>query len=120
MLIAASQADVHAPARQLIEGGDLLGDHERVVEGNHDDGRAHAEPRGLGRDERGELRGPREIAVGREVMLGEPDIAEGERLGGLGDVDGPRIDLLGRARGGRLHQQERSELDGHAYLARVL
>ena len=41
--------------------------------------------RRLGRDVRGELQRPREIAVRREVVLGEPDVAEAERLGGLGD-----------------------------------
>src|SRR3989442_5647642 len=47
------------------------------------------------------------------MVLGEPDVAEAERLGGLGDLDAPRVDLLRGARRRRLHQQERSEIDRH-------
>src|SRR5919201_1389741 len=46
-------------------------------------------------------------------MLGEPDVAEAEALRGLRDLDAARIDLLGRARRRRLHQQERAEFHGH-------
>src|SRR6266478_1230118 len=111
VLVAPPEPDVDAPPGEEIEGRDLFGDHERVVEGNHDDGRAHAEPRRLRRDVRRHLRGPREIAVRREVVLREPDIAVAESFCGLRDVRRPRVHLLRRARGGRLHEQERSEVE---------
>src|SRR2546425_9213334 len=117
-LVAAAEPDVEAPAAEQVERRDLLGDHQRVVERHHDDGRAHSQPGGLRRDVRRELGGAREIAVGREVMLGEPDVAEPERLGRLGHLDPARIDLLRGARGRRLHEQERPEVHIRTLLRR--
>src|SRR5438270_290943 len=48
----------------------------------------------LRRDVGRELGRTGEIAVGREMVLGEPDVAEPERLGRLGDLDPARVDLL--------------------------
>src|SRR5262249_46204895 len=105
-LIAAPESDVEPAAGQEIQGGDLLGDHQGMVERHDDDGRPDADARGLRRDVRGKLRRPREIAVGREVMLGEPDVAEAEVFGRLGDLDSSRVDLLRGPRGRRLHQEK--------------
>jgi hypothetical protein len=104
VLVAAPEPDVEAPAGQEIQRRDLLGDHEGVVERHHDDGRAHAQVPGLRRDVRRELHRAREIAIGREVVLGEPDVAEPEGLGGLGHLDPARIDLLRGPSGRRLHE----------------
>src|SRR3989442_9023800 len=43
-------------------------------------------------------------------MLGQPDVAEPQRLGGLGHLDSARVDLLGGAGRRRLHEQERPEV----------
>src|SRR5205085_1995003 len=110
VLVAAAEADVHAPAREEIERRDLFGDDERMVEWDHDDGGADAQARGLGRDERGELRRTGQVAVRREVVLREPDVAKVERLRGLRHVDRARVDLLRRPCRWRLHQEERAEL----------
>ena len=112
VLVAAPEPDVDPAAGQQIQRGDLLGDDQRMVERDHDDGGAHPQPRRLGRDVRRELHGAREIAIRGEVMLGQPDVAEAERLGGLGDLDPAREDLLRGTRRGRLHEQEGPEVHG--------
>ena len=109
VLVAAAETDVDASAGQEIERRDLLGDDERMVQRNHDDRRADAQPRRLRRDVRRELHRAREIAVRREVMLGEPDVAKAKGLGLLRDVERARVDLRGRSRRRRLHEQEGSE-----------
>src|SRR2546426_169199 len=88
---------------------------QRRMKRHHDDRRAHPEPRRLRRDVGRELGRPREIAVGREVVLGEPYAAEAERLGRLSDLEPARVDLLRGARRRRLHQQERSEVHGRSF-----
>src|SRR6266568_2703859 len=45
-------------------------------------------------------------------MLGQPDVAEPQRLGGLGHLDSARVNLLGGAGRRRLHEQERPEVHG--------
>src|SRR6266850_648538 len=110
VLIAAPEADVDPAAGQQVERGDLLGDNQRMVQRHHDDRRPDPQRGRLGRDVGGELDGAREVAVGRKVVLGQPHVAEAERLGGLRHLDAAREDLLGRPRGGRLHQQEGPEV----------
>ena len=85
------------------------------MERHDDDGGADADPGGFRGNVRRELGRAREVAVRREMMLGEPDIAEAERLGGLGDLEPARVDLFRRTRGRRLHQQERSEVYHRLY-----
>src|SRR3989442_1867875 len=57
VLVAAAEADVEAPAAQQVERGNLLGDHQWMVERHDDDGRAHPQPGRLRRDVRRELGG---------------------------------------------------------------
>src|SRR5262245_12254571 len=116
-LIAAPEADIDTPAGQEIQRRNLLGDHQGMVERHHDDCGADPDPRGSRRDVSSELRRTREIPVGREVVLGEPDVAEAKRLRRLGDLEPARVDFLLGARRRRLHQQERSEIDGHSPLS---
>src|SRR5215510_9180938 len=75
-LIAAPEAHIDAPAGQEIQRRNLLGDHQGMVERHYDDRGADPDPRGSRRDVGGELRRTREIPVGREVVLGEPDVVE--------------------------------------------
>jgi len=99
VLVAAAEPDVDPAPGEEVERRDLLRGDERMVQ-RHDDHRgADAQPRGLGRDVRRELDRARQVAVRREVMLGQPDVPEAERLGRLRDVDAAREDLLGRSRG---------------------
>ena len=69
-LIAAAQAHVEASAAEQIDGGDLLGDDERMMQWYHDHGGADADPPRPVRQVQSVGQRPREQAVGREVMLG--------------------------------------------------
>ena len=74
--VAHADADLHAPAADIVEHREVLGEPERMVEGQQADvaGEAHA----LGaRRHRRRDRDPRwQVAVVDEVMLGEPDEVE--------------------------------------------
>jgi len=110
VLVTAPEADVEAPAGEHVESRDLLGDDEGMVQGNDDHGGADAQPRRLRRDVGRELERAREVAVGREVMLRQPHVAESEGLRRLRLLDAARVNLLRGARGGRLHQQKGSNV----------
>src|SRR5262249_47066666 len=102
VLVAAAEADVDAAAGQQIERRDSLREAGRVGRGDTDARRADAQPRRLRRDVGRELHRAREVAVRREVMLGEPDVAKAVSFGGLRDVEGARVDLRGRSHRRRL------------------
>src|SRR5262245_25538771 len=110
LLVAAPEADVEAAAAHHVERRDLFRDHQWMVQGHHDDDRDYTEPRRLPGDIGRELDGAGQVAVGGEVVLGQPAAPEAERLGGLRQLDAARVDLLRGAGGGRLQQQERSEV----------
>ena len=88
-LVAAREAGVGAPARHVVEHGDVLGDADRVLGGQHDAELADPDALGLHPDEEVEQHGiGRQLeALDVEVVLGEADrvVAEGvgePRLGG--------------------------------------
>ena len=99
ILIPAAEADIEPPAAEQIERGDFFGDHQRVMQRHHDHRSTHAQRFGFRRDVRGELRGARQIAVGRKVMLAQPHVAKAERFGGLRLLDTARVNFLRRTRG---------------------
>ena len=111
-LIAPAQAHVEAPAGEQVDGGDLLGDDQRVMQRDDDHRGADADAARLVRQVQGIGHGPRQIAVAREVVLGQPHIVEAQILGGLGDLHAALVDDLGRLGRGRLQEEERAEFHG--------
>ena len=85
-LVAAREARAGAPARHVIEHGDVLGDAERIVGGQHDAELADADALGL----HGEVEIEQHRVVGEleafdvEVMLGEADRVVAELVGRAG------------------------------------
>jgi hypothetical protein len=73
--------EVEPAAREVVERGRLGGQAQRVMEGKDVDVVAKAHPRGP-LERRGDHQvGARQQRVVREVVLGEPALAEPERLG---------------------------------------
>jgi hypothetical protein len=85
---AATDAEVEAPAAQVIDGGHLLGDAQRVGQRQHGHGGSDADAARAGGHETGQ-RDRRRLhgACGAEVNLAEPDAVESPRLGGIGQLE---------------------------------
>ena len=79
--VADADAEEEAPARDDVDGRPVLGDAQRVVERKEQKGLADSHPRCLGGDggRHGERGGA--VAVGREVVLGQPHVVVAELLG---------------------------------------
>ena len=78
---AAADAELEAPLADVVDGGDLLGDAQRMVQRQHLDRGADPEAARAGRDGARDLeRGGDDRAGGREVDLAEPDAVDPPRL----------------------------------------
>jgi len=82
--------------REIVERGRLGGEPQRVMEGKDVDVVAQAHPRGALERGRDHQIGARQQRVVREVMLGEPALAEAERLGQRDLVQHLRVRLIVR------------------------
>ena len=85
---AAPDAELEAPFADVIDGGDLFGDAQRMIQRQHLHGGADADPARAAGDGAGHLqRGRDHRARGREVDLAEPDAIDAEGVGALGGVE---------------------------------
>lgn len=84
--IAFADAEIEAPARQEIEGRDLLGQQHRIVPRQHQDRRAEPQPRRARREVGQQRERGGELADLREVMLGHEARMKSRRVG----LDGSR------------------------------
>src|SRR5215470_17716219 len=86
---AAPDPEVEPALAELIDGGGLLGDAERVAERQHLHRDPHAQSAGAAGQEAGQGEGSRlDRAVTVEVDLPEPDPVESTRLARVGQLDG--------------------------------
>jgi hypothetical protein len=85
---AATNAEVEAPAAEVIDGRHLLGDAQRVRQRQHGHGGPDADAPRAGGHEAGE-RHRRRLHRSRraEVNLAKPDAVESPRLGGVGQLE---------------------------------
>ena len=74
--VAHAHADLHAPAADVVEHRKILGESQRMVEGQQADVAGEAHALGPRRHRRGDGNPRRQVAVVDEVMLGEPDEVE--------------------------------------------
>ena len=107
---AAADADVEAPAAHHVEHGELLGQVDRMVQGQQAHPHAQAQGGRAGREVAGQHGRRRAEAVVVEVMLGEPDGVVAERLGGEHLLEGGVVDGLLAPRLVALHEKEQPEL----------
>ncbi len=107
---AAADADVEAAAAHHVEHGELLGEVHRMVQGQQAHPHAQAQGGRARGDVRGQHRRRRAEAVVVEVVLGEPDRAIAERLGGEHLLQGGFVDRLLAPRLVPLHEKEQPEL----------
>jgi hypothetical protein len=108
-LVAAPDADVDAAAGRVVEEGDALGEAEWVGEGEVDDGRADPHAARAGGEVPGEEERVARQAVGREVLLRDPDVGEAEVLAQHGSFELFGNDALGLLPGGTLEDVVGSE-----------
>jgi len=109
-LIAAPQPDVETASAEDIRGSNFLGDDQRMMQRQHHDRGPDADALCLRGKMGREHQRPREIPVGREVMLRAPDAIEAEAVGGLGNF-GPAREHFGVTLAiRRLQQQEGSKI----------
>src|SRR5437667_4938676 len=90
-------AQVYASGMKRLEHAKVLRDLERAVMAQHHAARAHAKMRGVGGDVRDEhfRSGAGEAAA--RVMLGEPVAVIAPAVAGLGELEGLRHRVRGRA-----------------------
>ena len=81
-----------------------------MVQRQHDDGGADADPFGLGREVHREHQRTRQVAIRREVMLGAPDAVKPQPVSGLSHLRCSSKHLGMTLPAGRLKQQERSAI----------
>src|SRR5439155_1012286 len=85
---AATDAELEAPFADVIDGRDLFGDAQRMVQGQDLDGGPHPEPAGAGGDRARHLeRGGDHRARRREVDLAEPDAVDAPGVRPLGQLE---------------------------------
>jgi hypothetical protein len=89
-LVAAAHPDLDAAAGGVVEQRHPLEEAQRVGEGEVHDGGPDPHPARAGGEESGEQERVAREAVGREVLLRDPDVVEAERLG-----EGHALELLG-------------------------
>ncbi len=87
---AAPDAQLEAPAAQLVEHADFLRQAQRVIQGERVDQRAEAQPFGALRDRRQEHAGRGRHAERRSVMLGQVIGVEAGRIVELDQLE-PRL-----------------------------
>ena len=90
---AAAETQDHAPARQMVEHGDLLRHPHRVVPRQHHHHRAQPHVLGAARHVRQELHHVGAHGVVGEMVLDRPDRFEPERLGHVGERQFVQVDL---------------------------
>src|SRR5262245_40922390 len=71
-----SDADVDAPAREVVEQGQFGRQPDRMAQGELDHGEAETDPRRAGGDDARDGDRVAVDALAREVVLGEPDYVE--------------------------------------------
>jgi len=119
LLVTGAEPDLQAATGEVIHHRDLLRDLERVVQRQHDDGGAEADVRRTVRELRDQHQRVRQEAVTGEVVLGQHDVVEADRVRELDLLDGVPIHLARREHVGGLHQQEHPELHGRAPFPRL-
>ena len=99
--VAEADAEVEASIAEDIDGGGVLGDADRVVQGQQQDPGADPDARGEARDRGGDGQHGGGVAVVDEVVLGDPDVVVAKRFGELDLVEqfvvelGPGLAPLG-------------------------
>ncbi len=94
--VAEADAELDAPARQLVEDGEVLGEAQRVRERDDRDVRRDPHPLRAGRGRTGDRGERRQVAVLDEVVLAEPDLVEPELVEPGDLVDRLGVDVLQR------------------------
>ena len=94
--VPESDAELDAPARQLVEHGEVLGQAQRMRE--RDDRDVRRDPHVLGDrgGGAGNRRERRQVAVLDEVVLAEPDLVEAELVEPADLLDRLGVDVLQR------------------------
>ncbi len=116
---AAAHAEFHPPAAERVDGRDVLGEADRVLQREHRDRRAEPDPGGARGGVREEgPRGGQSAAAERNVVLGHPADVEAEFVGdheqvlgvavGAGEVGAAPLDV------GEEAEPETGSLAGHA------
>ena len=93
-LVASPHPDVDAPRGDMVEQGHALDEAQRVREGQVDDGGPDPHATGARRQVARQQECISGQAIGREVLLGNPDIVEAEGLGKLGAFELLADDVL--------------------------
>jgi hypothetical protein len=91
--VALAEAGVDAPVGQHIEGGDVLGHPDGVVEREEQEVEADPDPLGDGGDGGGDRNDRGRVAVVGEVVLREPDGVVPQLLGAADQAELVGVDL---------------------------
>src|SRR5713226_2485649 len=125
---AAAKAEDAAPAREHIEHRDLLGDTDRVVPWQDDDGGAECHILGASAEVGHQLNHVGAHRIAGEMVLDAPDGVEAERLGEVGQAAVVVVDLAIRLltdvehadRSSNFHSESPSDVIGVRYSASPL